>query len=100
MAKLDGKTLHISGLDIGWKEIELNTEQIGPENNRILDQIVAVTLMQSMNVPESDTKAYLFVVALHQRTYEGKLPLTQRVFGAGEILWLSSVLSAVVPKMK
>jgi hypothetical protein len=43
------------------------------ENNRIVDQIVAGTLMQSKDVTESITKAYLDVAALKQGTYGGEL---------------------------
>ncbi|MDR9852042.1 hypothetical protein RJP21_00340 [Paenibacillus sp. VCA1] len=100
VAKLEGRTLRISGLDIDWEEIELNAEQIIAENNRILDQIVVVTMMQSKDVPESVAKAYLDVVAVHQRTYGGKLPLAQIMFGADELLWLASVLNATIPRIK
>ncbi|KWX74820.1 hypothetical protein [Paenibacillus jilunlii] len=100
VARLDGKTLCISGLDIDWEEIELNAEQAVAENNRIVDQIVAVTLMQSKNVPESVTKAYLDVMALHQQTSGGMLPLAHIMFGAGELLWLASVLNATVVRIK
>lgn len=100
VAKLNRNILCISGLDIDWEEIELNTEQAVAENNRIIDQIVAVRLMQSEDVPESVTKTYLDVVALHQRKYGVQLPLAQIMFGAGELLWLASVLNATIPRMK
>ncbi len=100
VAKLDRNILRISGLDIDWEEIELNAEQIVAENTRVVDQIVAGTLMQSKNVSEGVTKAYLDVVALHQQSYGGKLPLAQIMFGAGELFWLASVLSVVTSRMK
>ncbi|WP_233695640.1 hypothetical protein [Paenibacillus profundus] len=100
VAKLDGKTLRISGLDIDWEELSLNAEQAVAENNRIVDQIVAGTLMRSKDVPESVTKAFLDVVALHQRTYGGKHPLAHIMFGVGELLWLASVLNATIPRIK
>lgn len=97
---MDEKILRISGLDIDWEEIELNTEQAVAEINRIVDQIVVVTLMHSSDVPESVTKTYMDIMVLHQRTYKANFPLAQIMFGTGELLWLASVLNGVVPKMK
>lgn len=51
VAKLDGQTLRISGLDIEWEELELNVEQAVAENNRIIDHIVVGTLIQSKDIP-------------------------------------------------
>ncbi|WP_268794224.1 hypothetical protein [Paenibacillus terrae] len=42
---MDGKTLRVSGFDIEWEKVELNTEQIVAENIRVVDQIVESTLM-------------------------------------------------------
>lgn len=100
VAKLERNILRISGLDIDWEEIALTAEQIVAENTRVVDQIVAGTLMQSKDVSESAAKAYLDVVALHQRSYGGKLPLAQIMFGTGELLWLASVFNATIPKIK
>lgn len=100
VAKIDGEILRISGLDIDWEELQLTVEQAIAENNRIIDQIVSVTLMQSKDIPEALGKAFLEMTVSNLRENRGKLPLAHLLFGSGELLWLAAVLGAAIPRMK
>jgi len=92
---LDGNTPRFPGPDINWEKHSLNAEQAVTENNRIVDQIVANVLMQSRDLPESITKAYLDVAALKKRPYGAELPLAKIMLGTGELLLASMFHSAI-----
>ncbi|NQX46952.1 hypothetical protein HQN87_16560 [Paenibacillus tritici] len=100
VAKCEGVILRISGLDIGWKEYQLTIKEAEAEYSRILDQIIALTLMQAKSVPESLSQTYLETAVARLREYEGEMPLAQVVLEVSELLWLASVLNAAIPQMK
>ncbi|TBL69780.1 hypothetical protein [Paenibacillus thalictri] len=100
VAKIDDGFLRISGIELEWEQLQLTVEEAIAENNRIVDQIVAGTLMQSKDIPESVGKAYLEIAESHRRGYQGELPLAHLIFGSGELLWLASVLNTAISRMK
>lgn len=100
VAKLQSGILLISGLDIDWEVLQFTVDQVVAENNRILSQIVASTIIQTKSAPESATKSYLDTVVAQQREYIGKFPLADLVLGQGEMLWLLGVFNAVMPKLQ
>lgn len=100
VAKREGDILRISGLDIGWKEYQLTIKEAEAEYSRILDQVIARTLMQAKSIPESLSRTYLETAVARLRGYEGEMPLAEVVLDVSELLWLASVLNAAIPQMK
>lgn len=101
VAKLHKGILLISGLEIDWEVIELNIEQAIAENNRIIDQIVAGTLLQTGNKPEKGTtEDFIASLAASMQGGYRRMPLLHIMFGSGELLWLASVFNAAIPRMK
>lgn len=101
VAKLQEGILLISGLEIDWEVIELNIEQAISENDRIIDQIVAGTLLQTGKKHEKGTgEDFIASLTANLQGGYGRMPLLHIMFGFGELLWLASVFNAVIPKMK
>lgn len=100
VAKRDGEVLLISGLELDWEEYRLTVPQAIAEKDRIVSLIVAGTLSESRNIPESVGTAYLKGVVALQHENIGNMPLASIMFDSGELLWLASVLHAAIPQMK
>ncbi|MFM1654030.1 hypothetical protein ACI7RC_18300 [Brevibacillus sp. B_LB10_24] len=99
VAKLDNDILLISGLDIGWKEIELTLDQAEAEIERITERLLLLSISKIPNLGEKFSRSYMENVAARPTSVQ-KLPLSEWILNNGEMLWIASVLTAVIPEMK
>ncbi|TKI54547.1 hypothetical protein E8L90_03305 [Brevibacillus antibioticus] len=99
VAKLDKETLKVSGLDIGWKEIELTLEQVEAERERITERLLLLSISKIPNVGETFARSYMETATTRQTSVQ-KLPLSEWILNNGEMLWIASVLTAAIPYMK
>jgi len=99
VAKLDKNILRISGLDIGWREIELSLEQAEAERDRITERLLLLSISKIPNLGETFARSYMESAAARQTSVQ-KLPLSEWILNNGEMLWIASVLTAAIPAMK
>jgi hypothetical protein len=98
VAKREKDLLRIAGLDIGWTEIVLTLEQAEAENARISELQFLRSLAGNPDL-KSLGSAYLESAASRQAPLKN-LPLAKWILNEGEMLWISAVLSAVIPIMQ
>jgi len=98
VARREKGLLRIAGMDIGWSEIHLNSDQVSAEKERLQKEIL---LRQIATVPE--LKSMLETIA---KTVAANLdlsieyPLSKWIFNEGEMYWLVSVLQSAAFEMK
>lgn len=99
VAKLDNDILKLSGLDIGWKEIEFTLEQAEAEKERITERLLLLSISVIPNFGETFVRSYMETASTRQYSVQ-KLPLSDWILNNGEMLWIASVLTAAIPEMK
>jgi hypothetical protein len=98
VAKLDGELLRISGLDVGWKQVELSFEQVMAERER-LGKMLAVAFGLP-NCTEDIATAYAKLGGQLIREQGSQYPLSRWIYRTEEILWLCSVLETAFQIMR